>query len=431
MTSTVIDYANRLNDRAMALYKPPSPPIQTILTMLNRAASLNPGSNDIQANLGLVNWNHGSLGDGGRAFHQALELNPSALNYQLLAIYYASLSDWGKAKSYIDEAIRLEPSNADFHLDRGNILLMSGDWQNGFAEYDFRLESKTFPYQKIPGQFWNGKDDLNHKTLFVQAEQGIGDHILFSRYLIWLKERYPYCRILFSCHPDLIPVFWGFRHVVELLPTDVPWPNDVDFGCFLLSLARHHGTTKTNIPSDPGFIRQNLAGINRRFPLPAPPIPSLKVAICWSGSHAGNVARNMPLPEMLRLAEDPRISLYSVQCDPGRGDIDRYRAHDLLIDLGAVLEREGWMATAAALCEFDVVITVCTAIAHLAGSLGLNCWTLLRQEPFWIWPRDSDTTVWYPSLRLFHQKRLNEWTDVIDRVGVALSELADKKVHYV
>ncbi len=131
---------------------------------------------------------------------------------------------------------------------------------------------------------------------------------------------------------------------------------------------------------------------------------------------------------MLSLAENPRVRLYSVQCGPGRGDIDRHQAGAIITDLGADLERQGWIGTAVALREFDLVITVCTSVAHLAGALGVRCWLLLCQEPYWVWLRSGERTAWYPSMRLFRQERFGDWSGVIADVRRELASLADERL---
>lgn len=423
MTQKNVEYANHLNTQAMALYKPPSPPTFTILSMLTLASKLAPDSDEIQANLGLVNWNHGSLEKGLEAYLEAVRLNPSALNHRLLAMYYMSRGAWKQAGAHLQEAISQNP-DPDLRFDLAHLLLMQGDWANGLQKYEVRLESRAIPFPKLPYLIWDGATDLNGKTLYIQAEQGIGDHILFSRYLAWLKQEYPHCRILLCLYQDLVDLFWEFRDLVTFIPVGTPWPKDVDYGCFLFTLARYYDTLPYNIPPDPGFFIRRIATAGSCV-LWQSPLPSLKVAICWTGNYEAqnNIARSIPLPEILRLAEDPRVTLYSVLWGNGRDDIGRYQADALLIDVATV----GWVKTAVSLKEFDVIVTVCTGIAHLAGALGLNVWTLLSEQPYWIWPREGSTTPWYPSMRLFRQKRLNDWGPVINQVRQELSALADER----
>lgn len=419
--SDAIAYARSLNDAAMALYKSSSPPVPAILTMLMRAISLAPEEDFLWTNLGLLHWQHGSIDVAKDSFERALNLNTSdPANHKSLSLFHLSIGEYEQAENYSKEAVSLSTDNPDLRLDAAHISLAKGDWKRGFSEYSARFESKIYQYAQLPYEQWNVLDDLNNKTLYVQSEQGVGDHILFSRYLSWLNQKFPLCRIILGIDAKLIDLFWEFRNFVSFVPYGAPWSEGVDYGTHLANLAGFYGTTPSTIPEDKGLIARRIWSDGRQCDLRQSVFPALKVAICWSGGQTpNNVLRSIPFPEILRLAEDPRISLYSVQADPGRADIERHGAKDIVIDIGETTVPQGWVATGLALREFDVVVTVCTGVAHLAGALGVNCWTLLSQEPYWIWQGS-----WYPSMRFFRQKKLGDWSGVISDVREALSVLA-------
>jgi hypothetical protein len=156
----------------------------------------------------------------------------------------------------------------------------------------------------------------------------------------------------------------------------------------------------------------------------------LKVGIAWTGNPAmdQNFQRSIPLDNMLKLAENPKVLLYSLQVgERGTSEIERLGADKLICDISPELEKEGWVGTAIAIMNMDVVVTCCTSIAHLAGALGKPCWVMLCYAPYWVWLRGRDDSVWYDSVRLFRQTKAGEWSDVINNVKEELNKLVDIK----
>lgn len=432
----VRDQVEQLNDSAMAIIKDGRYGTAAALSMLRRALALRPESSDIWGNIGLVHWREDRITEASNAFRHAVELKPdSAIAQGNLGVFLSSTGDAVESDKHLCEAIRLNPDNLGPRWDRALLALRQGDWATGLPGYDIRREHRGVSlYPAMPAPFWRG-EDLSGKSIYIQAEQGIGDRLLFSRYLFWMKEKWPTCRILVCLFDGLTNLFWEFRHIVEFLPAGVPWPDDLDYSTFLCSIAEIHGTTPTNIPPDPGLLLRRVRRAREKQPkctIPLPNLPALKVGICWTGNktQTRNKERSIPLELLLPLAEDPRLVLYSFQCSPGVDDIERLGAGDLICDLGTDIERQGWVATGLAMMEMDIMITVCTSIAHYAGVLNIPTWTLLCADPYWIWQRTEETTPWYPnSMRLFRQRTHGEWQPVIDQIKAELSKLADAKLN--
>lgn len=290
-------------------------------------------------------------------------------------------------------------------------LLSSGDWKRGFEEYEYRLKDEEL-YPPLPYPPWNG-EDLDGKTLYVNPEQGAGDVIMVSRYLPWIKERWPTARVLFYCPQILIALFWEFRHVVEFLPPNIPHP-EADFGVHLMSLPRIHGTTPENIPSDPGLILkrslQDTVGINLTTDS-----AYFKVGIAWTGNlkNLENADRSIPLETMLRIAENPAVVPFSLQVDHGVEDIERLAMGNVVVEQSTSFKKGGFATTAAYVRQMDLIVTVSTSTAHVAGALGVPTLLLLHHDPYWAWLRGRDDCVWYPSVRLIRQTRLGDWGPVI------------------
>ena len=263
-------------------------------------------------------------------------------------------------------------------------------------------------------------------------DHGYWGSVLYCRYIAWIKETWPTCaiRVCLRDYEKLIDVFGDYTQIAEFT-TDHELSEDSDFTVDALSaLAIAHGTRSDNILPDPGFLRRRVLEARRgkACDLPTPPSPAIKVGLVWTGTPRSGMERSVPLELLLPLAADPRVALYSFQFGPGHADIARLHAEPLLHDVEPYIQREGWVGTGLALMEMDVVITVCTSVAHFAGAIGVPTWLLLSADPFWIWGREGSTTAWYPSMRLFRQELSGIGAPSSLRVRTELAKLADKRV---
>lgn len=424
--------AQLLNDAAMAALEHRAS-LPAVIAMLRRARALLPSSPDIISNLGIALWQGGQHAEAMSSFRLAISMDPERAAFQgNYGVFLSSTSRYGKAEAHLRRAAELDPANKGPLWDLSLLFLREGDWERGLPLYDVRREHRgSTLYPSLVAPMWRG-ESLAGKTLYVQAEQGIGDRYLFARYFAWIKQTWPTCRILFCPYDTLINVFWNYTEIVELMHVGIPWPKDIDYATYICTLPELHGTRPDYIPPDPGYLRQRIlqAREGTKLNLPMPNLPSLKVGVVWTGNpeQRRNHDRSIPLGDLLSLAEDPRIVLYSFQCGTGRADISNLHADHLLCDLGAEIEKEGWVGTGIALMEMDVVITVCTSVAHFSAAIGVPTWVLLCADPYWIWGQDGVTTPWYPEARLFRQAAIGDWRGVITNLRTALGKLADEKL---
>ncbi|MBT7942783.1 MAG: glycosyltransferase family protein, partial [Alphaproteobacteria bacterium] len=301
------------------------------------------------------------------------------------------------AASYA-KAIKMNPEDPGPHKNLGIISLLMGDFETGWPEYSWRRleDDPVFNVRNYKQPFWDG-EDLDGKTIFVYPEQGLGDTIQFVRYLPMLRQRH--ARVVFDVPLPLVPLLWDFDGVdLSLKSGDVLPPFDCHIP--LLELAGLFGTTLQTIPAGDPYLHADPALVDN-WSERLGPKTGFRVGLVWAGnpSHLNDHNRSIA-PDMIRpLVETPGVEAFSLMV--GRdGEADTVFG-DAIIDLAPHLDN--FSETAAAITHMDLVISVDTAVAHAAGALGADVWTLLTFNPDWRWMLDRDDTPWYPSMRLFRQ----------------------------
>lgn len=415
----------QLNDYAVHLRN--SGKYQTALVALHRALALDSLVPELWANLGCVYFNMGAFNDALEPMRKAVQLGPEkASHWGNLALLYGALRMYDEAHNTYKECVRRCQNRKDelgALWDQSLLWLEQGEWEKGLDQYDVRIELNGPPkYPKFPIPLWEG-EPLDGKTLYIQSEQGIGDRILFSRYIAEIHRRWPTCRMKACLNEKMNDLFWEFRHMIDLLPHGVPWPDGLDYGVYMASLPRLLSRSPTEVPADPGLIRKRVEqqATLGTFNCPEPRGKAIKVGVAWTGNpeQIRNLDRTIPLAKMLGLAENPSVVLYSFQVGAGSEEIDKLDAGQLICPLGPDLEQVGLVSAGVAMMEMDLMITVCTSTAHLAGALGVPTWTLLCFDPYWVWMQGKEVrtdSVWYPNMRLFRQPTPGDWDSVLAEV---------------
>lgn len=420
--------AEDLNNLAVGLKR--SGKFHSALIAMQRAVAICPDSGFLWNGLGSVLWNLTRYDEAERALLQSAKLLGENDSSPLMNIgmMYSSIGAVDEALSYLKRACEANPEDPHCQWSYSLALLDHGHWEQGFIEYESRIQFRGPKYYpRMPYPMWKG-EDLNYKTLFIQAEQGVGDRILFSRYFTWLAETWPHatikCLISSADQISMEGLLWGFADLygIEFLHHGIPWPK-ADYGIFLMSLAQIHGTTPNNVPPDPGIILERCKAESKVVNVPEPHLPALKIGISWTGNPimARNHERSIPPEILFELEADPEVQLYSLQF--GDDGLHRLDASQLICDCATDIGNRGLLGTATVMLNMDLIITCCTANAHLAGALGVPTWVLLCYDPYWTWLRGRDDSVWYPSVRLFRQAFPGDWRGVIDRVKVELRSL--------
>ncbi len=390
---------------------------------LERAIALAPEMTGAYVNLGNV-YNKLNRHLDALACHvRALESDPSsASNHANLAITYKHLERYEEAIDSFRKALEIDPHFVNAHFDLATTCLLLGEYEKGFAEYEWRFEKeemvsllKEYAYIFEKPKF---ATDLptEGKTLLLYSEQGYGDILQFIRFAEPLKQRYPQLRLKVQCRPAL-------KTLIETLPfVDEVVSRDEDAGHFdyhyaVMSLPYLLGTGFDDVPHEAYIPVEKQEGVT----LVLHPY-KYNIGIVWGASVTGEgYGEKTFSPEMFApLTDLEDIALYALQVGE---DVQRLHEANLtgkITDLSP--ELTDFQKTASVIKMLDLVITSDTSVAHLAGAMGKEVWVLLPKKADWRWEREGDSTVWYPSARLFRQKEQGKWDEVFESVFNALEE---------
>ncbi|MCB2102427.1 MAG: glycosyltransferase family protein [Rhodobacterales bacterium] len=335
---------------------------------------------------------------------------------------YRDLGRLDEARASLDRALALAPDKADIQWDRALLTLLSGDLKAGFAAYEWRWTRPDSARRPFAAAAWDGSDPTG-RTVLVSHEQGLGDMIQFLRFVPLLKARG--ARVLLECPPPLMRLFAGADGIDLRVPSGHE-PADADLEVPMMSLPWRLGLGPGDLPPAP-YLRVPEPGPHQAHGAPhLPPVApgGCRVGLVWAGkpSHRNDRNRSCPLATLAPLAAVPGVHLVSLQKGPAAADLPALGLDALVPDLAPGLE--DMADTARLLAALDLVVTVDTSVAHLAGALGLPAWVMLPYAPDWRWQLGRDDSPWYPSLRLFRQDRPGDWAGVVDRVAAALSALS-------
>ena len=376
---------------------------------------------------------HDNLGDilrrSGRAaeaigsHRTALSINPNlASAYNNIGNAYVDQEMWGEAIASFNRAIHIDASNPEPHWNLSLVLLLTGDLKNGFREYEWRWEKRDFSsrIRDFAQPMWDGSP-LDGRRLLLHAEQGKGDSIQFIRYLKEIDKGGG--SIIVECQDPLVRLFSTFSELDTIISAGESIP-DFDLHAPLMSLPYLMGTEMDTIPADIPYIEID-GGVSVVDELDE---TKLNVGIVWAGSpvHRKNSSRSIELSNFTGLAGVERIQLYSLQVGEREDDLRLLPDSVNFIDLA---DRIGdYLDTARMIKSLDLVISVDTSVAHLAGALGTPVWILLQPDNDWRWLLDREDSPWYPSARLFRQKRAGGWNAVFEDVRTSLLDYPNENL---
>jgi Flp pilus assembly protein TadD len=385
-----------------------------------QALQLQPNYAEAHNNLGNILRQRGDLVDAVAHLERAVKLRPDLAQAHFnLGNALQDLGELTQAMLTFEEALRRKPDFAHAHYNLSLIQLLLGDYERGWSEYEWRWQTPDFHPLPLQQPLWDGAP-LGAKTILLHTEQGLGDTFQLIRYAPLVKERGG--TILTVCSPELLGVLSGCPGIDRLLTSEDTLPA-YDVHAPLMSLPLLCGTTLANIPAAVPYLVVDAERVGR-FRKQLAEASGLKVGLCWQGNPAykNDRLRSAPLAEFGPLAEVPGVHLVCLQKGPGQEQWDSIVGKWPTVDLPARVAEpsEGWVDTAALISALDLVITVDTAVAHLAGALGVPVWVALPFRGDWRWLLGREDSPWYPSMRLFRQTECGDWAGVFQRIKDAV-----------
>ena len=373
-------------------------------------------------NLGNVFREGGKSREAIGAYRRVLALDPfhaSAHLFQGMELF--ALGQLAGAIASYRKSLSLEPDNAAAHNNLGIALLLQGNYVEGWKEYESRLQCGGAGVPTLVEPIWRGEEKPG-KTLLIMAEQGAGDTLQFIRYVGLIRSKFR--RVTVACQKGLGRLLEesGVADTVEEYDSSDPMTPDYDACTVLMSLPLLSGNLLPYTPPLP-YLKAKATRVNE-WQKRLVEVAGKRVGITWSGNpdHFNDANRSCPLRLLVPLSEIHGISLVSLQTGKeGECPAVSTLAHTVLPFLTDYAE------TAAAIQNLDLVITVDTSVAHLAGALGKPVWLLLPFLPDWRWGLGGDCTPWYPTMRLFRQPRPGDWRTVMAKVRAELDHYARQK----
>jgi FkbM family methyltransferase len=331
------------------------------------------------------------------------------------------LSDTGRTREALDLFDRnlRERPNVFGHLCYGHALLKAGRLVDGWNHYEFRWLNEPLLSLRVDFRrpIWTGQD-LRGKTILLREEQGFGDTIQFIRYAPRVKALG--ATVLLRVGAVMESVARDFPGVDRVLGPNDPTP-EFDFYIHPLSLPRVFGTDLESIPAQVPYLQAD-PDLVERWARRLNVVTGLRVGLVWAGSpaHQKDQYRSIPLSTLAPLAELQGVHFISLQKGAASDEIINAAPGFEIVNLGP--ELEDFCDTAAVISQLDLVVCVDTAVAHLTGALGKPVWLMVPTPPDFRWMEGREDSPWYPTMRLFRQRRRGEWGDVVDRIKTELSQ---------
>ena len=379
-----------------------------------RAIAANPGFVEAHSNLGNALHALKRFDEAVASYRQAIALNPDYADaWANLGTTLHHAGEFEEGAAALRRAIALAPGHANAHSGLGILLLMRGDLGEGWDEYEWRLRSSERKGPRFPERPWEG-ESLSGRHIYVQAEQGFGDALQFARYIPLLAARAG--KVTLRVHQQIVTLLRESLPGIDVLgDRGDPAPYQCD--AVLLSLPRLFRTRLETIPASVPYLRAPADALKRWTPRLAP-LSGLKVGLVWAGNpeHVNDTRRSQSLAALAPILDVPGVSFVSLQVGPRAADL-KTREHRGRKILDPTEKLTDFAESAALVSGLDLVITVDTSVCHLVGGLGKPVWVLLPWVTDWRWMLGREDNPWYPTMRLYRQKRGEAWPPIIARIA--------------
>ncbi|HLY44146.1 MAG TPA: tetratricopeptide repeat-containing glycosyltransferase family protein [Stellaceae bacterium] len=393
------------------------------LASYDRALGLQPDFTDALSNRGVTLREMGRIEEALASFERVVAIRPDYPEALLnRGIVLHELGRVEAALSSYDRALALRPDFVDCRFSRALLLLLLGRVSEAWREYEWRKRRRGRLPRNFSAPEWTG-EDLRGKRIVLYAEQAFGDAIQFARFALPVAARG--AEVILSVPQPLTALLRSVDGVGAVVEAGRE-PREIDFHQSLLSVPFVLGLGEAQIPSQVPYLRADPARIavwSQRLPA-----EERRVGIVWQGNPGADFdrRRSILLAAFAPLAAVPGVRLLSLQKKDGLDQLASLPA-DIPVDtLGEDFDvgPDGFLDTAAVIMQLDLVISADTAVAHLAGALGRPVWVVLADVPDWRWMLGREDSPWYPTARLFRQRRRGDWDEVMTRVAAELASFA-------
>ena len=395
-----------------------------------KACELNPNISSVYNNLGVVYQYNGHLDEAAAYYQKALDLNPELFDVlNNLGLVWREKGEIDKAITFFQKSLQINPTYADAHWNLSYAYLLTGNFREGWKEYEWRLKTDEFisRQRNFPQPLWDGTMETG-RTILLCAEQGYGDAIQFIRYAPLVSARG--LQVIVECQNELALFLRNTEGISQVFIEGESLPG-FDVYCPLLSLPFIFDTTPETIPVTIPYVSADLTLIKKWEAKIQSENSRIKIGLVWSGNpkYTKDRNRSFSLGLFSPFAEFTDVAFYSLQkgeaATQAKNPLEGIKLIDFTEDI------HDFSDTAAFIENLDLIISVDTAVAHLAGALGKPVWTLLPFVPDWRWMLNREDSPWYPTMRLFRQPSPGDWESVIARLAQELTALKRGPHHVI
>lgn len=373
-----------------------------------------PGRFDLWHNKGMILASLHKFRAAQDSFRKALELNETFESHFNLGNVLVNEMRVDEAVEHYKRALLLDTTeNAQLLVNYGEAMMAVGDWKAGFQHYRHRFNSPGFPpAPRCKYPLWRG-EPLDGKTILVFSEQGFGDEIMSLRFVLPLVDLG--AKVLLAVRPQMYRLareFWGEEHTVFLYD-DIPEEKKPDYTCALLDVPAFVDMSPATVPGARGYLKAEDRGFRLRMR------KGLNVGICWASGKRDlqpyvadfAKAKSLSFQQLASVLHRDGVNLYSLQLT--HNDDEAMKALDVVDPMPGTGD---FADTAFIIDHLDLVVTVDTSVAHLAGAMGKPTWNLTRFDALWPWMKDFGKTCWYDSMTMYRQERPFDWSAPLGRI---------------
>lgn len=393
------------------------------IAAFRRVLELSPASAEAHAGLGSIFNAQGAVEEAISSYREAVALKPDfAEAWHQIGVLHHSRGELDDAIACYRRAYGIAPDHARAKFSEALALLLKGNLKAGWMGFENRwLTPPLVPRRKFNQPMWLGQFSIAGKTILLHAEQGLGDTLQFVRYARRVAGLG--ANVLLEVQPQLKTLLEGLPSIAAVFGVGEALP-DFDVHCPLGSLPLAFGTDLQSIPAEVPYLRAQPAK-SVRWKARLAGQPGLRVGVVWAGhrQHPRDRERSMPLRLMLGLLEEPGWRFFSLQKDLAEKEAELVASLPGISNLAQ--ELHDFSDTAAVVENLDCVVSVDTAVAHLAGALGKPVFVMLPVVPDWRWLLHREDSPWYPTARLVRQQKPGDWAAVVEEVRGRLRRIRE------